>query len=114
MKYIIALLLAVCVGFYLYSRTNNPEISFEEGSDYIQVAGKDTQYVFTPHSSWEIEATIMHVSNNNDGPFEVFCGAFSLMWGDTAIELASYSNKNIKDHFDQLSYEAQNVIRNQG
>ena len=116
MRYIIILLLIIGVGVYLYTTHHSPEtdISFEVQADHVKAVCKDFEFIFSPQSAFQTEATIMQVSHENDCPFSVFCGSFGLVWGDTAIELASYWDKNIKDIFDQLSPDAQKIYTERG
>lgn len=116
MRYIIILLLVMGAGVYLYVTHHSPEtdISFEVQADHVKAVCKDFEFGFAPQSAFQAEGTITFVDRQKDCPFSVFCGSFGLVWGDTAIELASYWDKDIKDVFDQLSPDAQNIYTERG
>ncbi len=111
MRGFLLFLLLGCVA--LFSCEGAPELTFEEDEDGISIIGEKSDFYFTAEAPWEVEGRIV-MATHKGGMFEVFGGMFQLMWGDVAIELEPHADKKREEYFDELSEEAQEIIREQG
>jgi len=109
----IVIVIGVGVGYFMYLKEQTPSITFGVDEEKLQLSGDSFKFVFKILDPVEIEGYVLGVNHQNEGPYSVFNSIFGIVWGDTAIELASATPDQLKDT-SSFSQEAQEVIRKYG
>src|SRR5271157_2330849 len=110
---LLLMIVLLAVGFFFYSKHNVPDVTYEVKDDSVILSAKDKQLVFTKAEPIDIKGYVMGANHSNDGPFSLFAGQYGIVWGDTAIELASAPKEKMKD-LSYFSPEARKVLQEQG
>jgi hypothetical protein len=110
---IIAIVVVIGVGYFMYLRSQTPNITFAVDKENLQLSGDSFKFVFKILDPIDIEGYVLDAEHYNEGPFSVFNSTFGIVWGDTAIELASATPDQLKDR-SSFSKKAQEVIRKYG
>jgi len=133
MNRILLLIIALlCIGYFFYSKHNGPgisqavkhipifstaqerqDVSFKMEDNRTIVSDQDTRIEFTKTEPFNIKGYIVGADHPDKGLLSVFAGTYGIVWGDTAIELASAPPEKMKD-LSYFSPEARKVIQEQG
>ncbi|CAK8717455.1 hypothetical protein GCAAIG_06885 [Candidatus Electronema halotolerans] len=106
-NFLIIILLLGAAGYFLYNRSSTPDITAEQTDGHLVLSNEQVEWNFDLKEEWEAEGALMGVSHG-DQIFDVFSGSFSLIWGETAIELAAW------DYKSDLSADARGIIDQYG
>lgn len=111
-KAVLILLIIVCVGYFYHSGTGSQDITFNVEADSLHLSGDNYDFVFNRLDDFEITGYVMGANHAGSGPFSVFSTTCGIVWGDTAIEIASTPDE-MRNDLSRYSSEAQAVIRQQ-
>ena len=110
---LLLIIVLLAIGFFYYSKHNVQDVTYAVKDDSVILSAKDKQLVFTKAEPFDIKGYVMGAHHSNDGPFSFFAGQYGIVWGDTAIELASAPKEKMKD-LSYFSPEARKVLQEQG
>lgn len=111
-KSIWILLVIVCAGYFYHSRASSPDMTFDVKPESLHLSGKNYDFVFNRLDDFEITGYVMGANHAGSGPYSIFSTTCGIVWGETAIEIASTPDDK-KNDISHYSSEAQTVIRQQ-
>jgi len=117
---LLLVIVLLAIGFFYYSKHNVPAVTYnvpavtyEVKNDSVTISAKDKQFVFTKAEPFDIKGYVVEAHYSDDGPLSLLAGQYGIVWGDTAIELASAPQEKMKD-LSFFSPEAQKVLQEHG
>ncbi len=110
-KILFIVIVAVCAAyFYYHSGNDSSDMVFDVEDDALHIKADNFDYSFKRLDDYEISGYVMGAEHAGSGPFSVFSTTCGIVWGDTAIEIASSRDDQSKD-LSEYSSEAQAVLR---